>query len=336
MRMRPTIVLVHGAFAESASWNSVIDALLRGDYPVVAAANPLRGVAEDAGMLSDHVRTIDGPVVLVAHSYGGAVISNVDPDAGDIRALVYVAAFAPAPGESCLQLTSRFPGSTLDANVEAIPRADGSVELAIARDRFHAQFAADVSAAEAALMAATQRPVAQTALEEPAGDRPLWEKIPSSFVFGDSDLSIPPAALRWMAERADARQTVELAGASHALSVSRPSETAEVLLQPRPVLPRQIRSCPESTRRPPETSTSTHAARTHALPRRLRPSALTLVPSGKRSVMRRSNSPGVATKGSRSSRRWHEPLGPGRLRSGPPPLDARDSRWELQSYRGGP
>jgi len=106
-----------------------------------------------------------------------------------------------------------------------------AIDLAIARDRFHAQFAADVSPGDAALMAATQRPVAQTALEEPAGDRPLWKEIASSFVFGDLDLSIPPAALRWMAERADARQTVELAGASHALSVSRPSETAEVLLQ---------------------------------------------------------------------------------------------------------
>jgi len=227
----PTIVLVHGAFAESASWNNVIDALLRADYPVVAAANPLRGVAADAEAVSDLVRTIAGPVVLVGHSYGGAVISNVEAGAGDIRALVYVAAFAPAPGETCLELTSRFSGSTLGATLETITRSDGSIDLAIARDRFHAQFAADVSPGDAALMAATQRPVAQTALEEPAGDRPLWKEIASSFVFGDLDLSIPPAALRWMAERADARQTVELAGASHALSVSRPSETAEVLLQ---------------------------------------------------------------------------------------------------------
>ena len=231
MSIRPTIVLVHGAFAESASWNKVIGALLRADYPVIASANPLRGVANDARTLSDHVRTIDGPVVLVAHSYGGAVISNVDPDAGDFRALVYVAAFAPAPGESCLQLTSRFPGSTLEANAEAIPRADGSIELAIARDRFHAQFAADVSPAEAALMAATQRPIAQAALEEPAGARPLWEEIPSSFVFGDLDQSIPAATLRWMAERAGARRTLELAGASHAVAESRPSETADVILQ---------------------------------------------------------------------------------------------------------
>jgi pimeloyl-ACP methyl ester carboxylesterase len=229
--MHPTIILVHGAFAESSSWNGVIDALLRADRPVIAAANPLRGVAADAATLSDLVRTVEGPVVLVGHSYGGAVISGVDPAAGDVRALVFVAAFAPAPGESCLELSSRFPGSTLGTALAPIARADGSVDLSIARERFHAQFAADVSTVEAALMAATQRPVAQAALEEPAGDRPLWQERPSAFVHGDLDLNIPPAALRAMAERAGASQAVELAGASHALAVSRPSEVAEVILQ---------------------------------------------------------------------------------------------------------
>jgi pimeloyl-ACP methyl ester carboxylesterase len=229
--MKPTIVLVHGAFAESASWNNLISVLVRAEYPVIASPNPLRSVAGDAGMLSDHLRTIAGPIVLVAHSYGGAVISDVELEVADIKALVYVAAFAPATGESCLQLTSRFPGSTLEGNVETIPRADGSVDYAIARDRFHAQFAADVPPAEAALMAATQRPMARAALEEPAGARPLWEQVPSSFVFGELDRSIPVAALRWMAERAGARQTLELAGASHAVAVSRPSETADVILR---------------------------------------------------------------------------------------------------------
>jgi pimeloyl-ACP methyl ester carboxylesterase len=229
--MQPTIVLVHGAFAESASWNPVIEVLLRAGRTVIAAANPLRGVAADAAALTDLVRTVEGPVVVVGHSYGGAVISGVDADAADIRALVYVAGFAPDSGESCLELTSRYPGSTLGATIESIPRADGSVDLAIARDRFHAQFAADVPAAEAALMAATQRPMAQSALEEPAGPRPLWRTVPSYFVHGDLDQSIPAAALRAMAERAGARRMVELAGASHALAVSRPAETAEVILQ---------------------------------------------------------------------------------------------------------
>ena len=105
--MKPTIVLVHGAFAESASWNGVVDVLLRTGHPVVGAANPLRGVASDAATVSDLVRAVDGPVVLVGHSYGGAVISAVDRGAGAIRALVFVAAFAPEPGESCLELRHR-------------------------------------------------------------------------------------------------------------------------------------------------------------------------------------------------------------------------------------
>src|SRR5689334_17843617 len=111
--MRPTIVLVHGAFAESASWDRVIDPLVEKDHRVIAAANPLRSVAGDAAAISDLLRTIDGPVVLAAHSYGGAVISNVDADAGEIAGLVYANAFAPDTGESCFELAARFPGSTL-------------------------------------------------------------------------------------------------------------------------------------------------------------------------------------------------------------------------------
>jgi pimeloyl-ACP methyl ester carboxylesterase len=109
--MRPTIVLVHGAFAESASWDRVIDPLLRAGHPVIAAANPLRGLAGDAAAVSDLVRTVDGPVVLVGHSYGDAVISNVDADAGETAGLVYVAGFAAEPGESALTLTSLFPAA---------------------------------------------------------------------------------------------------------------------------------------------------------------------------------------------------------------------------------
>src|SRR4051812_13994740 len=107
--MKPTVVLVHGAFAESASWDRVIDSLLEADFPVIAAANPLRGLAADAGAVSDLVRSIDGPVVLVAHSYGGSVISNVDADAGEIAGLVYVCAFPPAAGETCFGLAGMFP-----------------------------------------------------------------------------------------------------------------------------------------------------------------------------------------------------------------------------------
>jgi pimeloyl-ACP methyl ester carboxylesterase len=227
----PTIVLVHGAFAESASWDQVIDPLLGAGHPVVAVANPLRGVAADAACVSDHLRSIEGPVVLVGHSYGGAVITNVDADAAEIVGLVYVAAFAPQPGDSCFELSARFPGSTLGDALQAVPRSDGTTDLTIVQDRFHEQFAADVPAMVAARMAATQRPVTQEALVEPSGDRPLWSELPSWFVFGEADRNIPAALERFMAGRAGARRTVEVPGASHALPVSHPAETAELILE---------------------------------------------------------------------------------------------------------
>ena len=229
--MKPTIVLVHGAFAESASWDRVIDSLAGAGHPVIAAANPLRGVATDAAAVGDLLRAVDGPVVLVGHSYGGMVISNVPADAGEITGLVYVCAFAPGPGETCFALAGRFPGSTLGDAVWPVPLHDGTTDLYIVTERFHAQFCADVPAPEAARMAATQRPVTQEALTEPSGGRPLWRELPSWFVIGEQDRNIPAALQRFLAERADARRTIEIPGASHAVAVSHPQETADVILQ---------------------------------------------------------------------------------------------------------
>ena len=229
--MKPTIVLVHGAFAESASWDRVIDSLAGAGHPVIAAANPLRGVAADAAAVGDLLRAVDGPVVLVGHSYGGMVISNVPADAGEITGLVYVCAFAPEPGETCFALAGRFPGSTLGDAVRPVPLHDGTTDLYIVTERFHAQFCADVPAPEAARMAATQRPVTQEALTEPSGGRPLWRELPSWFVIGEQDRNIPAALQRFLAERADARRAVEIPGASHAVAVSHPAETAELILQ---------------------------------------------------------------------------------------------------------
>src|SRR3954464_15123199 len=161
--MPPTIVLVHGAFSGSASWERVIEPLQVAGRRVIAAANPLRGLASDAAAVSDLVRTIDGPVVLVGHCYGGAAISNVDADAGEIVGLVYVAGFAPAPGESCITLIGMFPGSTLGETLRPLLRSDGATDLAIRADRFHDQFAADVPTAQSVRMAATQRPITQEA-----------------------------------------------------------------------------------------------------------------------------------------------------------------------------
>jgi pimeloyl-ACP methyl ester carboxylesterase len=229
--MKPTIVLVHGAFAESTSWDQVIDPLVTAGY-VVAVANPLRGLASDAQAVSDVVRAVEGPVVLVAHSYGGAVISNVDTEAGEIAGLVYVNGFVPEPGEHCFQLAAMFPGSMVgEATVRPVPLSDGTTDLYIATESFHEIFCQDLPAAQAALMARTQRPATQEALTEPSGDRPLWKDVPSWFVIGEEDRVVPEALQRFEAERAGARRTVEIPGASHAATVSQPRAVAELILE---------------------------------------------------------------------------------------------------------
>jgi pimeloyl-ACP methyl ester carboxylesterase len=230
--MPPTIVLVHGAFAESASWDRVIRHLQGAGHDVIAAANPLRGLAADAEAVSDLVRTIDGPVVLVAHSYGGAVISNVDSDAGEIAGLVYVNGFAPEPGENCFQLAAMYPGSLLgEETARPVSRSDGTTDLYIAAGSFHGIFCQDVPATQAALMAATQRPATQEALVEPSGERPLWKEVPSCFLIGGQDRIIPAALQHFMAHRAGALRTVELPTASHAAAVTHPDATARLILE---------------------------------------------------------------------------------------------------------
>ena len=230
--MKPTVVLVHGAFAESSSWDGVIDPLLEAGHPVIAAANPLRGLAADAAAVADVVRAVDGPVVLAAHSYGGAVISNVPADAGDIVGLVYACGFAPDPGETCFSLAAMFPGSMLgETTVRPVPRSDGTTDLYIASDRFHELFCPDVPAPQAARMAAAQRPATQEALTEPSGERSLWREVPSRFVIGEEDRIIPPALQRYMAERAHAHRTLEIPGGSHAITVSHPEAVANQILE---------------------------------------------------------------------------------------------------------
>jgi pimeloyl-ACP methyl ester carboxylesterase len=230
--MSCTIVLVHGAFAESSSWDGVIDPVTAEGHRVVAAANPLRSLAADAAAVSDLVRTIEGPVVLVAHSYGGAVISNVDPDAGEIVGLVYANGFAPDAGEHCFQLAAMFPGSMLgEETARPVPRRDGTTDLYIAPESFHDVFCQDVPAPQAALLATTQRPAAQEALVEPSGPHPLWKDVPSWFLIGEEDRIIPPELQRFMAERAGAQRTVAIEGASHAITVSRPDATVHPILE---------------------------------------------------------------------------------------------------------
>jgi pimeloyl-ACP methyl ester carboxylesterase len=230
--VKPTIVLVHGAFAESSSWDAVIDPLTEAGHPVIGAANPLRGLASDAAAVADVVRSVEGPVVLAAHSYGGAVISNVPADAGDIVGLVYACGFAPEPGEHCFQLAAMFPGSKLGPETSrAVPRSDGTTDLYVAPEGFHDIFCQDVPAEEAARMAVTQRPATQEALTEPSGDSPLWKDVPSRFVIGEEDRIIPAALQRFMAERAHARETLEIPGGSHAITVSHPAAVARQIME---------------------------------------------------------------------------------------------------------
>ena len=229
--MQPTIILVHGAYADSSSWTGVIEPLASDGHRVIAWANPLRSLATDAAALTDLVRSLDGPVLLAGHSYGGAVLTNVDPDAGDIVALVYVAGFALEAGESPGDASALTPGSTLAETLERVTLADGGTDTYIAPDKFHHQFAADLPEPQSALMAVTQRPVTEAALFEPSGDRPLWRTTPSWFIFGELDHNIPAGAHHVMAERAGSRRTIEIAGASHVVGVSHPQDTAQLVLE---------------------------------------------------------------------------------------------------------
>lgn len=229
--MRSTIILVHGAFADSSSWDGVVAPLTQLGHNVVAFANPLRGVASDAALLSDLVVSVDGPLVLVGHSYGGAVMTNVDAASADVVGLVYVAGFALSPGESCGDASALTPGSTLGDTLAPVPLADGGSDLYITQEKYHCQFAADLSPERAAIMAVTQRPVTQAALFEPSGGHPLWRDVPSWFIFGELDRNIPAGAHHVMADRAGARGSLEIGGASHVVGISHPDQTIETIMK---------------------------------------------------------------------------------------------------------
>jgi pimeloyl-ACP methyl ester carboxylesterase len=226
---KPTIVLVHGAFADTSSWNGVTRILQKDGYRVVAVAVPLRSVRGDAQYVADLVAGSDSPVVLVGHSYGGSVISAAGAGNPKVKALVFVAAFAPDAGESAGELSNKFPGSTLGpALAPPVPLSNGDKDLYIQQDKFRAQFAADVPAEEASVMAATQRPVAESSLNEKSGE-PAWKTLPSWFVYGDRDLNIPLKSLAFMAERAKSKETTAVKGASHVVMVSHPKVVAGVI-----------------------------------------------------------------------------------------------------------
>jgi pimeloyl-ACP methyl ester carboxylesterase len=227
---KPTVVLVHGAFADSSSWNGVI-ALLKGDgFPVIAAANPLRGLHADADYVRSVLDSIEGPIVLAGHSYGGSVMSEAAEGHPNVKALVYVASFILERGESTGELAGKFPGGELGSALQTVkyPLPNGGLadDLYIEQDEFQRVFAADVPADTAALMAATQRPIAAAALEDTA-TKAAWKTIPSWNLITLRDLAIPAESMRFMGKRANAHN-VEI-DASHAVTVSQPDAVADII-----------------------------------------------------------------------------------------------------------
>ncbi|MFG1705657.1 alpha/beta fold hydrolase [Nonomuraea sp. M3C6] len=224
---KPTVVLVHGAFADASGWNDVAVRLIRDDYPVIAPANPLRGVASDSAYLASILATLNGPIVLAAHSYGGIVVTNAAVGNPNVKALVYVAAFAPDEGESLLGLQTKFPGSELtETALNFRPYGAGLVDGYIKKEFFHDVFAGDVPKPATDLMQASQRPADTRTLGEPSGT-PAWRTIPSYYLVARNDKVLPAEAQRFMARRAGA-QAREV-GASHVAMISQPTVTADLI-----------------------------------------------------------------------------------------------------------
>ncbi|AEY85338.1 alpha/beta hydrolase [Streptomyces hygroscopicus subsp. jinggangensis 5008] len=227
---KPTIVLVHGAFAESGGWGPVADRLQAEGYGVIAAANPLRSVASDAAQVRALVDSIEGKVVLVGHSYGGMVISKAAAGAGNVTSLVYVAGFAPEEGESGVTLAGQFPGSTLADTLRPVSLPDGNEDMYVAQELYRNQFAADVPEKTTRVMAATQRPITAAALSEPAQGPQAWKTLPTFFLIAEADKNIPAQAHHFMAGRAGG-DVVSVEGASHAVFASHPEEVADLILR---------------------------------------------------------------------------------------------------------
>nr|WP_221375055.1 alpha/beta hydrolase [Actinoplanes polyasparticus] len=225
-RKKPTIVLVHGAFADASGWEGVARILQRDGYRVLAPANPLRSVAGDAAYLGSVLATLSGPLVLVGHSYGGVVITNAAVGNPNVKALVYVAAFAPDKGETVQGLQLKYPGTKLGEPSLDFRPYPGSIDGYVKPEFFREVFAADLPKAATDFMAAAQRPGDVHTLGEPSGP-PAWKTIPSAYLVARNDNLIPAAAQRFMARRARARVTE--VDASHVAMISQPRVTAALI-----------------------------------------------------------------------------------------------------------
>jgi pimeloyl-ACP methyl ester carboxylesterase len=228
----PTVVLVHGAFADASGFGGVIRELQTAGHSVVAPPNPLRGLAFDAATIAAHVGAIDGPVVLVGHSYGGAVITQASAELDNVAGLVYLAAFGLDVGESCASVQQPFPPSLLASTSYATafdaPGAQRGPDLYINRERFRETFCADAPIDTAEVMFATQRPLSLAALTENA-TAAGWKTKPCWYLVSENDNAIPPAAERFMAERMGAT-TKSLAG-SHTVFIAQPVAVAAFIVE---------------------------------------------------------------------------------------------------------
>jgi pimeloyl-ACP methyl ester carboxylesterase len=226
---KPSIVLVHGAFADASSWDGVIPLLQKAGFTVYAPPNTLRGLDADATVLATFVNAIPGPVILVGHSYGGSVISVASVHEGNVKALVYVNAFAPDAGESAVSLLASYPPPPKDFFVPVPLAGSAGADLFIAPKYYGPVFASDVPPATAAIMAVTQRPITTGALNEKAPADEGWKTLPSWYVIGDGDLVIPPALQLMMATRAKSHIS-HVPGGSHPSMIEHPQATVDAIL----------------------------------------------------------------------------------------------------------
>jgi pimeloyl-ACP methyl ester carboxylesterase len=228
-----TVVLVHGAFADASSWNGVCELLQADGVTVVAPANPLRGISIDSAYIASVLAQIPGPVLAVGHSYGGAVLTNAATDAKNVVGLVFVAAFAPDDGEILGVAVGDSKDSVLNSALMPLQfptgkGAETATEFAIDPAKFHDAFAKDLPQAQTALMAATQRPVAEAAFSEPNG-KPAWKNLPCWTVVATGDTAAGADVIRSMAERAGSAIT-EVEG-SHVIMISQPQAVTDVILK---------------------------------------------------------------------------------------------------------
>lgn len=224
-----TVALVHGAFADSSSWNGVIERLHAKGYNVVAVVNPLRGIADDSAYVRSVFSQISGPVLAVGHSYGGAVITNASTDVSNVVGLVFVAAFAPDEGEKLGEVEAGSKDSVLNSALvpHQYPTGSGTAtEFSIDPAKTHDAFAGDLSENEAEMIATIQRPVSELAFGEPTG-KPAWKTLPSWAVVATGDKAAGADVVRAQAERAGADIT-EVAG-SHVIMISQPQAVVDVI-----------------------------------------------------------------------------------------------------------